>query len=408
MKRLRAELKAAHVFEHRERAGWIKLALMLAALFACCTGIALGPVWCWLLLVPAAALATTTATLIGHEGSHGSFSANSRSSQLLVHLTLPLFAGISGLYWKHKHNGLHHGHPNVVGSDPDIDLWPIATSRAEYERSGPALRWFQRNLQGWLFWPASTTLATFMRGPSYVFLLRQLRTRGLTKNLASDVGCLVAHYVLWVGVPSLVFGFWPAFALYMSVWALVGVMLAVIFTPAHLGLPLMVDQHHGWRHQLETTRNIRTPRWLAYFYVGLEHQLEHHIFPQIPHQNLPRASAIMRRWCAELGLPYRDVGWFEAVRSVTVFVRDAWQIAPAASSDVALPAHEPSSLSAHEPFIIENGRGIENARGFGTRRLPSLPPQSPAHKPSAADLRSRAEEPRASTTSHEQLSDLVC
>lgn len=378
MKRLRAELKAAHVFEHRERSGWIKLALMLAALLACCTGIALGPTWAWLLLVPAAALATTTATLIGHEGSHGSFSGKSRQNQLLVHLTLPAFAGISGLYWKHKHNGLHHGHPNVVGSDPDIELYPIATSRADYERSGPALRWFQRNLQGVLFWPASTTLSTFMRIPSYTFLVRQLRTRGLTRPLAIDAACLVAHYALWLVIPSLLFGFWQAFALYMAVWALVGVMLAVIFTPAHLGLPLMEDQHHDWRHQLDTTRNIRTPRWLSYFYVGLEHQLEHHIFPQIPHQNLARAGVIMRRWCAENGLPYRDVGWFEALASVTVFVRDAWKIDPSSSRAVA----------PLEPFA-------ENARGYG-RRV-SVPPHAAHAAPSLND-----------STPSQELSDLVC
>jgi fatty acid desaturase len=397
MKRLRAELKAAHLFDHHERSGWIKLALMLTALLACCAGVVLGPVWSWLLLVPAAALATTTATLIGHEGSHGSFSSSSRQNQLLVHITLPLFAGISGMYWKHKHNNLHHGHPNVVGSDPDIELWPMAMSRAEYERSGPGLRWFQRNLQGILFWPASLTLSTFMRAPSYVFIVRQLRTRGLSRNVITDTACLVAHYALWVGVPAMMFGFWSAFAFYMTVWALVGTMLTVIFTPAHLGLPLMADQHNGWRHQLETTRNIRAPRWLAYFYVGLEYQLEHHIFPQITHQNLPRAGALMRRWCAEQGLPYRDVGWFEALRSVTVFVRDAWSIDTSSTEASSAPAHEPSTLPAHEPFILENGRGIENARGFGTTRLPSLPPQSPSHKPS------NVESPQ-----EQQLSDLVC
>jgi len=375
MKRLRAELKAAHVFDHRERQGWIKLALMLTLLLACAAGIALGPTWTWLLCVPLAALATTTATLIGHEGSHGSFSSSSRSNQLLVYITLPLFAGISGMYWKHKHNGLHHGHPNVVGSDPDIELWPLATSRAEYLRSGPVLRWLQRNTQAWLFWPASLTLATFMRIPSYVFMAKQLRSRGLTRGWVGDTACLVAHYGLWLGAPSLVFGILPALAFYFGVWALVGTMLTIIFTPAHLGLPLMQDQHKDWRHQLETTRNIRTPAWLAYFYVGLEHQLEHHIFPQIPHQNLKRASTIMRRWCHELGLPYRDVGYFEAIVSVTTFVRDAWDIDPS----------DPFAAStAHEPFA-------ENARGFGVRRLPSI---APTHK--------------ASTESQQELSDLVC
>lgn len=360
MKRLRAELKAARVFEHRSRSSWMKLALMLAVTLACCTGIAFGPTWAWLLLVPVAALATTTATLIGHEGSHGSFANSSFENQLLVHIVLPLFAGISALYWKHKHNGLHHGHPNVVGSDPDIELWPMASSRNEHERAGPVLRWFQRNLQGYLFWPAASTLSTMMRLPSYGFVYRQLRTRGAKRVVVADAVCLVAHYALWVGLPALYFGFLPVFALYMTIWALVGIMLAVIFSPAHLGLPLLVDQHHDWRHQLETTRNIRTPRWLSYFYVGLDYQIEHHIFPQIPHQNLPRASALMQRWCSEVGLPHREVGYFEGLASVTRFVHEAWNVEAMASG-------QSSSVPAARASFGESAR---EPRSFGARLRP--------------------------------------
>jgi fatty acid desaturase len=407
MKRLRAELKAAHVFEHHVASSWIKLGLMVAATLGCCAGIAFGPSWTWLLWVPAAALATTTATLTGHEGAHGSFSAKAGDNQLLSYLTLPLIAGISAMYWKHKHNGLHHGHPNVVGSDPDIELWPMATSRAEYERAGPVLRWFQRNTQGYLFWPASSTLAQMMRLPSYAFIYRQLRDGGATARVTRlaylDVACLLGHYALWLGLPSLYFGFLPVLATYMSIWAVVSVMLAVIFTPAHLGLPLLVDQHHDWRHQLETTRNIRTPRWLAYFYVGLDYQIEHHIFPQIPHQNLPRAGVIMRRWCAEVGLPYRDVGWFAAIASVTAFVRDAWNL--------------DASMSTPAPHKPSFGDAAREPRSFGARILPAHVPQlaaSPLLAQASKRALGRASEEsssqhgRASSSDGELGSDLVC
>lgn len=35
---------------------------------------------------------------------------------------MSFFAGVPGLYWSHKHNVLHHGHPNVHGVDPDLNL----------------------------------------------------------------------------------------------------------------------------------------------------------------------------------------------------------------------------------------------------------------------------------------------
>lgn len=326
MKRLRVQLKDARVFEHHESESWLKLALMIAVLGCCYAGFAYGGAWLWLALVPIAAVVTTTATLIGHEGSHGSFSARSRSNQVLSYVTLPLLAGISALYWRNKHNVLHHGHPNVVGSDPDLDLWPIAMSRAEHERASPPLRWFQRNLQGPLFWPSTALLATVMRMPSYRYLVVQLGRRNMRSAAIVDAVCLVGHYALWLALPAQLVGFGTAVALYLTIWAVVGVLLAVIFSPAHIGLPLMHGQHNGWRHQLETTRNLRTPAWLSWLYVGLDYQVEHHIFPQIPHQNLRVASAIMRRWCREVGLPYHEIGLWDAIVSVTRFVHDAWRI----------------------------------------------------------------------------------
>ena len=326
MKRLRAELEAAGAFEHREAAGWAKFAFALAALVLACVGVARGPAWAWAALVPIAAVAAMTATLIGHEGSHGSFSSRPASNRLLVHVTMPLLSGISGVYWKHKHDVLHHGHPNVASKDPDVDLWPMASSSADYERAGPLQRWFQRNLQGYLFWPATLGLPTSMRLASYADLARRLRAQGPRRALVVDAAGIAGHYALWLLLPALLWGALPALALYAAVWTLTGPMLAAIFAPAHIGMPVMVDEHRDWRHQFETTRNFRTPRWLSFFYVGLDRQVEHHIFPKIPHQNLRRAAVVVRRWCGEVGLPYHEVGLGEALRSVTAFMHDAWQL----------------------------------------------------------------------------------
>lgn len=366
MKQLRFELGAARVFEHREFAGWLKFVLMVAILLLCVAGAARAGAWAWPLLVPVAAIATTVGTLMGHEASHGSFSSRRVSNRLLSHLSLSVLAGMGWLYWKHKHDGLHHGHPNVVAKDPDVEIWPMAMSRAEYERAAPLQQWFQRNLQAYLFWPATLAMAITMRTPSYVYVVSRLRAGGSSRVAWVDAGCLVAHYTLWLVVPAFVWGPLPAFAFYVSLWALVGVILAAIFAPAHMGLPIMVDQHVGWRHQLETTRNFRAPRWLSFVYVGLDYQIEHHIFPLIPHQNLPRASAVVRRWCAERGLPYREVGVVEGLQSVTAFLRDAWQID-------ASSTRQPATRSPAAPFARELPYAAEAAAAAE----PSSPRLSP-------------------------------
>ena len=110
----------------------------------------------------------------------------------------------------------------------------------------------------------------------------------------------------------------------MGIWSFVGVMLALIFAPAHLGLPLVGNQHNDWLHQLETTRNLKVPRWLAWFFVGLEYQIEHHLFPRIPHQEMARASAIVEAWCRRGGGPYRRIGSGAALVDVTRVIARAW------------------------------------------------------------------------------------
>ena len=320
---LRQSLSAAGVFQRCEASGWRKLFLLLGITGAALVGVVFLPLVWSVVLLPVAAIAIATAAMLGHEGCHRSFSDSRWQNELLAHMTFPLLSGLSSLYWKHKHNGLHHGHPNVAARDPDVDLWPMAACRADYEASGVARQFFQRHLQGYCFWPLTTLMPTIMRIPSIQFLARYRKERGVDRGFFCDAACMVAHYALWLVVPALIWGPLPTLALYMVLWGLVGVILALIFAPAHLGLPIVEGQNNDWLHQLETTRNLSTG-WLSWFFVGLDYQIEHHLFPKIAHQNMKRAAVIVEAWCARLGVPYRRIGYREALRSVTRYIADAW------------------------------------------------------------------------------------
>jgi fatty acid desaturase len=305
--------------------GWGKVGLLMAGIGLCLTGTIVGPSWAAFVLIPIAAVFATTVAMFGHEGSHRSFSASPRRNALLNHLTFPLLTGLSAQYWRAKHDGAHHGHPNVFAEDPDVGLWPMTTNQQSHLQCGPFRRWFQRNLQGWAFWPLTLMLPTMMRFSSLQHLYRSARKHGITGNWLADVACLVAHYSLWLVMPTLIWGFAPTILVYMAMWTIVGGLLALIFAPAHIGLPIVVEQNNDWQHQFETTRNLRLPRVLRFFFVGLDYQVEHHLFPKIPHQELPRAEAIVKAWCERVGITHLDIGYGEAVVSVTRFLRDAWK-----------------------------------------------------------------------------------
>src|SRR5688572_16588898 len=146
---LRAELRAAGVFELREGSNWIKLAFLFAGGAGSIVAMSFVPWWAIPLLVISTAVCCTSAAMLGHEGSHKAFSRSATRNTILQYLTFPMFSGLSALYWREKHDRLHHGHPNVHAKDPDIKPWPFVSCREDHEKCGPVRRWFHRNFQGW-------------------------------------------------------------------------------------------------------------------------------------------------------------------------------------------------------------------------------------------------------------------
>jgi len=365
---LRGALARQGVFRHRTSHTWVKLVLLFAALGLVLALVAILPWWCALWLVPLAAIPAVTAAMIGHEAGHGSFAASKRHNDLVLYLVFPLFGGLGAQYWKHKHNHLHHGNPNVVGRDPDMNIWPMALSSVEHAGSGIVRRWLQRRLQRYLFWPLTLLLAFTMRIDSWAYVVGRLRQRGLDRALAVDAACMLGHYALWLALPMFLFGFWPVILVYAGLWGTSGLLLALVFAPGHIGMPVThLSGRGGWEQQLDTTRNLAMPAWLSWFFIGLDHQVEHHLFPRIPHQNLGRASGIVAPWCAGIGAPYHRLGYAESIRQVTRHVGLAWRAVP----EVVVVKTNASKLKTLTvgSRVFYPGHGVVSVAGIEKREL---------------------------------------
>lgn len=94
-----------------------------------------------------------------------------------------------------------------------------------------------------------------------------------------------------------------------------GLILSIVFQLAHVveetEMPQPSDDgsmKNTWAiHQLFTTANFSTKnRIVNWFTGGLNHQVEHHIFPNISHIHYTNISKIVKQTAREYGLPYNE------------------------------------------------------------------------------------------------------
>jgi fatty acid desaturase len=68
--------------------------------------------------------------------------------------------------------------------------------------------------------------------------------------------------------------------------------------------------------QVRTSRNIRGGFWMTVFMGGLNHQVEHHLFPSMARPHLAAARKLVREVCARDGIPYTETTLGRAYQQV--------------------------------------------------------------------------------------------
>jgi fatty acid desaturase len=73
-------------------------------------------------------------------------------------------------------------------------------------------------------------------------------------------------------------------------------------------MPLIKDDSERpfAERQVITSRNVAGGRCTELMLGGLNYQIEHHLFPGMPRPNLPKAQGLIRSYCADNDLEYRE------------------------------------------------------------------------------------------------------
>lgn len=251
-----------------------------------------------------------------HDGNHGSYSTKSWINKFMGSSIYILAGNVYN--WQVQHNVLHHTYTNIHGHDEDLDAGKII--RFSKEAKWYSFHKFQHYYSVFLYglltfnWAITTDFLQMKR-----YLKRKL-SYGEFKSPAIQWTVLIItkimYFSIWLLIPMLLgIVWWKVILGFFVMHYTAGLILSIVFQLAHV-VPATenpVPNEEGelentWAiHQLYTTANFAPKNKIVnWFTGGLNHQIEHHIFPNISHIHYGKIAEIVKETAKECNLPYYE------------------------------------------------------------------------------------------------------
>ncbi len=301
------------------RTGWYAagITVNLAVFFAIVAGVLLaGDSWWTVLLAVPLALFSTRTAFFGHDAGHSQIASSRRVNRLIGLVLGNLLLGMSSAWWNDKHNR-HHANPNHLDKDPDVGEGVLVWTQAQAARRAGFNRWLTRN-QAWLFFPLLLLEGIALKVASVQMVLSSRGWERQGRARAVEGLLLAVHFAAYAALLAVAMGPGKAVVFALVHHALFGLHLGSVFAPNHKGME-MPDPQGGqrWGHlrrQVLTSRNVRGGPVTDWLMGGLNYQIEHHLFPNMPRPHLRLAQPAVRRYCQEVGVSYTETGLIDSYR----------------------------------------------------------------------------------------------
>ncbi len=217
--------------------------------------------------------------------------------------------------WKHSHNHMHHKWTNVVGMDRDVGYGILRMSEKQ--------EWTPYHLGQPIY---NALLAIFFEWGVALHDLEAEKLRSGEKTLKDSVPFLkgvwkkvrkqvVKDYVMF---PLLAGPFFlPVLAgnfsanIIRNLWAYMIIFCGHFPEGTHDFTPEDVeneDKARWYLRQMLGSANIKGGKLMHIMSGNLSHQIEHHLFPDMPSNRYAEASVEVQKICEKYGLPYNSHG----------------------------------------------------------------------------------------------------
>jgi fatty acid desaturase len=306
---LRIEVARARCFKNTPWANYLTVAWITAAYLAGYALLLADPGWALRLgAVLVIAFTMVQAGFIAHEAGDGGITSNRFLASLIGQIYMTLASGLSCSYFAKFHR-LHHAHlegraSGAGGASQTINVYEGATLR----------RWLSRN--GAVFIVVLTCLRGFtFKAESLRYLWRERKTT------ATDQVFMALHFIIWLVVPAAILGVADGALNFVLVTLLAGPYVGTVLLINHVGMTMARSQEGipMLRRQTMATRNLGPSRWAGFVFGGINNHIEHHLFPEIPTANLPRARSITQDFFLRHGIPYRETSYLGALADIAAY-----------------------------------------------------------------------------------------
>lgn len=251
-----------------------------------------------------------------HDGNHGSYS-NIQWINKFMGGTIYILAG--NVYnWQVQHNVLHHTYTNILGHDEDLDAGRIIrfTKEAKWYDFHKYQHYYSFFLYGLLTinWSLTTDFKQMKEYLDRNLSYGEVKSRKFLWT--SLIISKIVYFTIWLVIPMVVgITWWKVLVGFFVMHYTAGIILSVVFQLAHVveetANPKPNENgeiEHTWViHQLYTTANFAPKNLIVnWFTGGLNHQIEHHIFPNISHVHYGKIAEIVKQTAKECNLPYNE------------------------------------------------------------------------------------------------------
>lgn len=274
---------------------------------------------------------------IGHTALHGAYD-KLKGAEKFSSKAFRWDVPIDEESWRGGHNVRHHGNTNVAGKDPDIHF-----GMARLTTQTPH-RWFNF-LQVPFVLGVLAPNFTFLMNLHFTGLYDVFFDNGLPQKLdmlpdrskKSVRGAVRKALRKWAPYYLKNYVFFPLLAGPMFWKVLLGNWLAETLRDVysfatiicgHVGedvasypLGTKVGGKGQWyAMQVEASNDFEVPRSLSILCGGLDRQIEHHLFPQLPPERLREIAPEVRAICMKYGVQYKTSSWPEALKNAFVHI----------------------------------------------------------------------------------------